>query len=201
MKTIGVTGSSGSGKTTVCKILNKRADVEIIDADSISREMQIPGNEYYEKIKERFGDKIILEDGNINREALAMIIYNDDEAREDLNSLTFKYVNMGIKNKIKALNDTNLGYAVIDASLLYESGLDKLCDYVIALISDKKLKIQRICQRDGISPDVAMMRLNIQQDDSFYEDKADILIKNKSDKDSNLEKELKRIFSKLDKMK
>jgi len=201
MKTIGVTGSSGSGKTTVCKILNKRADVEIIDADSISREMQIPGNEYYEKIKEKFGDKIILEDGNINREALAMIIYNDDEAREDLNSLTFKYVNMGIKNKIKALNDTNLGYAVIDASLLYESGLDKLCDYVIALISDKKLKIQRICQRDGISPDVAMMRLNIQQDDSFYEDKADILIKNKSDKDSNLEKELKRIFSKLDKMK
>ena len=194
MKTIGVTGSSGSGKTTVCKILNKRADVEIIDADSISREMQIPGNEYYEKIKERFGDKIILEDGNINREALAMIIYNDDEAREDLNSLTFKYVNMGIKNKIKALNDTNLGYAVIDASLLYESGLDKLCDYVIALISDKKLKIQRICQRDGITPDVAMI-------DSFYEDKADILIKNKSDKDSNLEKELKRIFSKLDKMK
>ena len=144
MKTIGVTGSSGSGKTMVCKILNKRADVEIIDADSISREIQVPGNEYYEKIRERFGDKIILEDGNINREALAMIIYTDDEAREDLNNLTFKYVNSEIKNKVKALSDTNIGYVVMDASLLYESGLDKLCDYVIALISDKKLKIQRI---------------------------------------------------------
>ena len=201
MKTIGVTGSSGSGKTMVCKILNKRADVEIIDADSISREIQVPGNEYYEKIRERFGDKIILEDGNINREALAMIIYTDDEAREDLNNLTFKYVNSEIKNKVKALSDTNIGYVVMDASLLYESGLDKICDYVIALISDKKLKIQRICQRDGISPDVAMMRLNIQQDDMFFEDRADILIKNKSDKDSDLEKEVKRIFSKLDKMK
>lgn len=187
MKVIGITGSSGSGKTTLSKILNEREDVKVIDADKVVRELSVPGSEYLNSIKNTFGNEIILEDGNLNRKALANKIYNDDESREKLNSLTFKYVVEEILTRIKNITDEKIKIAIIDAPLLLESGLDKCCDSIIVLIADKKLKIKRICQRDNIDEKTAESRLNIQQDDSFYIEKADHVIINKENCDLKLE--------------
>ena len=197
MNIIGITGSSGSGKTTLSKILNEREDVKVIDADKIVKEMSVPGTEYLNAIKDKFGTEVFFEDGNLNRKALASKIYSENSAREELNKLTFKYVvdEMLLRIKQITLNETNIKIVVIDAPLLLEAGLDKVCDYVVALVADKELKIRRICLRDNIDEKTAESRLNIQNDDIFYTQKADFVITNSKDCDlkTEIEKVLKEI--------
>lgn len=197
MKIIGITGSSGSGKTTLSKILNMRDDVKVIDADKIVKEMSVPGTEYLNAIKEKFGETILLEDGNLDRKALAHKIYNDNKSREDLNELTFKYVVDEMLARIKSitLNETEIKIVAIDAPLLFEAGLDKVCDYVVALVADKELKIKRICQRDNIDEKTAESRLNIQNEDLFYTEKADFVIINS--KDCNLQAEIDKVLKEI----
>ncbi len=194
MRIIGITGSSGAGKTTLSKMLNERDDVIVIDADKVVKQMSVPGTKYLDSIKATFGNEILLENGYLNRKELANKIYNDNEAREKLNALTFKYVVDEILQRIKNIKDEKIQNVVIDAPLLFESGLEKCCDSVIALIADKELKIKRICQRDNIDEKTAESRLNIQQDDSYYIEKADYVIVNKANYD--LKTEIDKIFGK-----
>jgi len=194
MKIIGITGSSGAGKTTLCAILNKRKNIKIIDADKVSRELVVPGNDYLKAIEEAFGKDILLEDGNLNRKKLANKIYNDETARNTLNKLTFKYVLEEINRRIKEINQDEIDYAIIDAPLLFEADLDQACDKVIVLVADEDLKIERICSRDNIDRETAKKRLKIQKDDEYYISKADYVIKNGRNYD--LEKEIDNILVK-----
>jgi dephospho-CoA kinase len=192
VKVIGITGSSGAGKTTLSKILNEREDVKVIDADKVVKEMSVPGAEYLKAIEETFGKEILLEDGNLNRKALAYKIYNNNSARENLNNLTFKYVVNEILERIKNVKDEKVKIIAIDAPLLFESGLDKYCDSVVALVADKELKIKRICQRDNIDEKTAESRLNIQHENEYYTHKADYVITNKAN--CNLKAEIEKIM-------
>ncbi len=194
MKIIGITGSSGSGKTTLCAILNKRKNIKIIDADKVSRELVVPGNEYLKAIEDAFGKDILLEDGNLNRKKLANKIYSDDTARKTLNALTFRYVLEEINKRIKEINQDEIEYAIIDAPLLFEANLDQACDKVIVLVADEDLKIERICSRDNIDKETAKKRLKIQKDDEYYISRADYVIKNGRNYD--LEKEIDNILVK-----
>lgn len=195
MKVIGITGSSGSGKTTLSKILNERDDVKVIDADKVVRELSVPGTEYLNAIKETFGQDVFLDDGNLNRKKLAKKIYNDNVARENLNKLTFNYVVKEIISRIISISSEEVKFAIIDAPLLFESNLDRCCDYVIALIADFDLKVRRICKRDNIDEETAKSRLNIQNKDSFYIEKSDFVIHNSEN--SDLKAEIEKIFEKI----
>lgn len=197
MTVIGITGNSGTGKSTLSKILNEYEEIKIIDADKIVKEMSIPGTEYSNAIKNTFGKEVFLEDGNLNREKLAQKIYNDNLSRQELNNLTFNYVVKEIVARIEKINSETIKYVVIDAPLLFESQLNKYCDYVIALISEFELKVSRICKRDNIDEETAKKRLSIQEEDSYYKEKSDFVIYNNND--CNLELEIKKILKKLEK--
>lgn len=194
MKIIGITGSSGAGKTTLSGILNKRENVEVIDADKVAKQMAVPGNEYLQEIEKTFGKSVLFEDGNLNRKALAGKIYNDDEARNLLNELTFKYVANEILERIKKINNSKIEIVIIDAPLLFEAKLEKSCDFVVSLIADEELKIKRICKRDNIDEITAKKRLKIQHDNDYYIKKSDYVIYNSED--CNLEKEIEKILKK-----
>ena len=174
-KVIGITGNSGSGKTTATKILKRLCDAEVIDADKVVRELSVPGTKYLDAIKEKFGESVFLEDDTLNRKALAEKIYNSKEDLEVLNGLTFKYVVEEIKFRIEESKNEII---VLDAPLLFESGLDENCTAVIGLTAPFELKVERIVKRDGISEETAYSRINIQAKDEFYIDKADIVIEN-----------------------
>ena len=75
-KIIGITGNSGSGKTTATEILRKLTNADIIDADKVVRELSVPGTEYLNAIKEKFSESVLFEDGSLNRKELANKIYN-----------------------------------------------------------------------------------------------------------------------------
>lgn len=182
---IGVTGNSGSGKSEISKILSNKINAKIIDADKVVKELYTPGHEYYNKILELFGNKVLEKNNKLNRNKIAEIIYNNESQREKLNNLTYKYVVDEIKKRVKKEKNINI---IIDAPLLFESKLDEICDITVAVLAEKSLKINRICTRDNIEQKIAISRLAIQKEDSYYQKKADYIVTNNGKKDEiNLE--------------
>lgn len=180
MKIIGVTGNSGSGKSFICEILlYKHNNAIIVDADKIAKEMSNIDTLYYKEIINVFGKNIVKENLEIDRKLLAKIIFNDDEKRQKLNSITFKYVVDEIKNEIKLNNDKSI--ILIDAPLLFESGLDKICDITIGVVSNEDIKIDRICKRDKLSIKQAKDRLKVQMNDEILKEKCDFILDNNGD--------------------
>ena len=145
---------------------------------------------YLKSIVEYFGNDIIDIKGELKRSKLADIIYNDNEKRNNLNKLTFNFVVKEIKKSINKLQDKEL--IVIDAPLLFESNLDQICDIVIGVIAKEEDKIQRICNRDNISKEIAKKRLNIQNNNEYIKEKADYIIYNLSSIEK-LEEEIEKI--------
>lgn len=178
MRIVGVTGSSGSGKSSVCKLIEEKYDAEIIDADKIARDLSQKGTMYYESIVEAFGSKIVS-NGNLDRKKLADIIYEDEEKRRLLNECTFGYIVREIKKQINKLNHKSI--ILIDAPLLFESELDTICDFVIAVVSTRENQIKRICERDNLDEEVAIKRLDTQKSNTFFEEAADYIIYNNGD--------------------
>lgn len=191
MKIIGVTGSSGAGKTTICEILKEKYKAYIIDADKVAKRLAKKGNEYLQDIVECFEKDIVDEQGELKRKELADIIYNDNEKRNTLNKLTFNHVVKEIKEQINNIENKEL--LVIDAPLLFESNLDKVCDIVVGVIAKEEDKIKRICVRDKISVETAKKRLNIQKDDNYIKEKSDYTIYNEGSIEK-LEEEIEKII-------
>jgi len=176
---IGVTGSSGAGKSTVCEILNKYYGAKTISADNIARALSKKGTNYLNEIVKEFGTEILLETGELDRKKLANIIYCNNEKRELLNKCTFKYIIEEVKKEIEASKEKIIA---IDAPLLFEAKLDEICDVTVAVIcEDRNIQIQRIIKRDKIDLQHALSRLNAQRENEFYISKSDyVLINNNS---------------------
>ena len=169
MNIIGITGSSGAGKSTVCDILQEEYQVKVINADKIAKELSKRGTSYLDEIIEKFGKDIVDENGELKRKKLAEIIYNNFEKRKLLNLCTFKY--------IKKENVT----IIIDAPLLFECGLDEFCNLVVGVISQKDIQIERIVARDNVDYESAEKRIDAQEGNSFFKEKCDFIIENNND--------------------
>lgn len=191
---IGVTGNSGSGKSEVSKILAKKINAIIINADEEVKKLSEPGNIYYEKIIKKFG-KNILDNKKINKNKLADLIYNNKKARKKINKLTNKYVVKEIIKKTKIEKNKN-NNVILDVPLLFESKLNKICNFTVAVIAKEEIKINRIINRDNTNENIAKARLNIQPNDEFYKKRASFIIEN----NENLEKiDLEEICTKIGK--
>ena len=163
---LGITGSSGAGKSTVCEILERKYNSQTINADKIAKQLSKKGTKYLQEIVQNFGNDILLENEELDRRKLADIIYSDSNKRAKLNNITFKYIKNEIKKQI-AKSDNNI--IVIDAPLLFEANLQEICDKTVAVISkDRDLQIQRIIKRDNIDKEHAVARLNAQHPNEFY---------------------------------
>ena len=173
---IGITGSSGAGKSTICEILERDYNVKIINADKIARRLSKKGTNYVVDIIKVFGKDIVDEEGELKRRKLAEIIYSNDEMRKKLNNCTFKYIKKEIEKQINKLSSDIV--AIIDAPLLFESGLNKVCDKIIGVISNRELQLDRIVARDNIDFEDAEKRLNSQQSNEFYIKNCDDIIEN-----------------------
>ena len=179
MNIIGITGSSGAGKSTICDILEKEYDVKIINADKIAKRLSKRGTSYIDEIVKKFGGDILDEEGELKRKKLAEIIYTNPQKRRELNSCTFKYIRKEIQREIA--EEKEVSAIIIDAPLLFECELDRLCNYVIGVISKRELQIERIVARDNIDYEHAEKRLSAQEDNYFYIQKCDEVIENNND--------------------
>ena len=197
MKVIGITGNTGSGKSTISKIIEKNYNGIIIDADRIAREMSENQSEYLKEIENQFGKEIIeysrqdkKQEKKLNRKKLADIVFCDKTAKERLDKITFKYVVKEIEKRLEdAKNEKRYSYIVLDVPLLFESKLNEECDYTIGVIAKKEEKIDRICKRDNISRQKALERLSSQPENEFYIKNCNFIIENLGNQTSDLTSE------------
>lgn len=212
---IGITGSSGAGKSTACEILEQKYHFKIINADKVAKELSKKGTPYLSEIITKFGNEILLENGELNRRKLADMIYQNEEKRKQLNECTLKYIRKEIEEKVKAIkkveelekadcsNSTSMEInknfkklIAIDAPLLFEAGLDKICDTTIAVVSaDRNKQIQRMMERDNIDKAHATARINAQHSNEFYISKCQYTITN-DEKKEDMEMQLEQILQK-----
>ena len=177
-KIIGVTGITGSGTSTVSAILAELGGF-VIYADKLSHEVILKGQPAYEKILCVFGEDILFTNGEINRKALGAKVFGNAEKLAVLESMIHPEV--ATKTHELLAQAQGFPFAVIDAPLLIESGMYKMCNSVWLVTASDDNRLARIMFRDGIDIETATCRLKSRAGDDSLRPYADVIIENNSD--------------------
>ena len=180
---IGLTGGIASGKSTVWKYLAEKG-FKVYDADKIAKD--ISGKKSVQKeIILTFGDKILDENGNIDRKKLKEIVFENKEKLKQLNAI----IHPKVIDFYKELKEKNTDEVIIfDVPLLFESGIDKFCDKILVVISDYEIQLNRIVERDKIDRELAEKIIKSQLSNEERIKKADVVIENNSSLEDLFEK-------------
>ncbi|MCI8497547.1 MAG: dephospho-CoA kinase [Clostridiales bacterium] len=174
---LGVTGPTGSGKSDVCALLCKSGFV-LIDTDRIAREVMEPPSPLLPLLAAEFGGDVLCVDGSLDRKALAAKAFSTREGADRLNRLTHPAIINEAEQRIEEFSQRGDARILVDAPLLYESGGDRLCDAVLAVVAKDETRLVRIMGRDGISKEEALARMGAQMTCAQYAEKADFVLWN-----------------------
>ena len=169
---IGVTGPSGAGKSTFSSFLKEKG-FYVLDADKIVHMLYEQNYELLCEIKKNF--PTVFHDEKLNRQKLSKIVFSNFDRLKKLTFIVEPFVLKFFKKELEKNGDKDV---VIDAVRLFESGLFKFCNKTVAVISDEKLRINRIIKRDNILKEMAKKRIYSQPDDIYYIKKANFIVKN-----------------------
>lgn len=182
---LGLTGGTGSGKSSLRPIFEEYGYV-YIDTDKLARKVTEPDSPYLSRIIRVFGEEDVCKDGILDRRALAKKAFSSKVSAAVLNLLTHPAI---IEMSMDIINTCGEeGKAVVDAPLLFEAGMDRICHKVLAITAPAEKRIERIIARDGISEEEAWLRIERQHDDEFYKANSDFVIVNDSGIDELIDK-------------
>lgn len=159
---IGITGGIASGKTIVSDYV-KKLGYPVVDADLLSREIMAPGSPVLEQVRHIFGETMIAGDGALNRKALAEKIFHDEQARQTLDGLTHPAIRALAEERFSQLERESTVFFVVP--LLFESGMDDLCDEIWLVHAEESLRRSRLSARDGIDEIYAQSKIDSQMRD------------------------------------
>lgn len=191
MEIIGITGQTGAGKSTVCRLLEARGFYHI-DADAVAKSLYYKGAPILSKLQDAFGSQILTADGELNRPALAAAAFRDRDSTARLNAIVHPAVTEKIRATIDEQRTKGVQCVLIDAIALFESGEAALCDRTVGVIAPEAVRLARITARDGLSEADALLRIRAQQDESFYVSHCDDVIRNYPP--YTLKSEIQRVF-------
>ena len=177
MTIIGITGPTGSGKTTALNVLVELGAV-LLDCDAVYHELTTSCVPMREELRERFGPEIFDEDGQLMRKTLGAVVFGDAQALIDLNEITHRYIRTEVERAISTARVEGRPAVAVDAIALLESGLGDLCDVTVAVTADDELRVGRIMARDGIGEEYARMRIEAQKPSAYFEEHCDLVLRN-----------------------
>ena len=190
MLVLGLTGKTGAGKSMVCSKL-KENGYYIIDADKVARDILEPGSVVIEKLTETFGDDIINFNGEIDRKLLAERAFASREETEKLNAITHPAIREKILDEIDDAKIEQYEVCIIDAAALLECDVRLDCRKIAVVFAPADIRLKRIIERDNLSVTQAKRRMDVQKEDEFYLQNADIIIIN--DGVSDFEEEFEKL--------
>ena len=170
---IGLTGGIGSGKTTVAKIF-ELLGVPVYYADDASKRLYATNKDLMEALKKHFGEDVYTNE-QLNRSKLAAIVFNDATKLDLLNSLVHP---LTIKDAEEWMQQQTTPYIIKEAALLFEAGSASGLDYIIGVSTPQPLRIKRVMERDGISREEVLSRMQRQMDEESKMLLCDFVIKN-----------------------
>lgn len=194
MLLVGLTGGIGSGKSTVARLLEKRGAV-VFDADLLAREAVEPGTPGHAAVIERFGADVLAPGGELDREALASIVFADPAARRDLEQIVHPEVRRLFAEGSEAYRDTDR-VVVFSAPLLVETGMHTAFEVLVVVSATVATQIERLMRQRGMSEPSIRVRIDAQ---APLEDKAaaaDFLVDNEGSLDE-LESQVEQLWNDL----
>ena len=178
MTLIGVTGGSGSGKTTVLGLLEKRGAL-VIDCDALYHELLRTDAELLKELDAAFPGTV--REGRLDRRALAALVFSDPAKLAELNRVAHRHIMAALRERLRDHAMAGGTLAAVDAIELISSGLAEGCDLTIAVTAPRETRLARIMARDGITRAEAEQRLNAQQEDAYFSDRCSAVLVNDGD--------------------
>jgi dephospho-CoA kinase len=178
MKTIGLTGGIGSGKSTVSQILAELGAF-VIDADKVGHEIYLPGKEAWHQLTIAFGRDILAPDETIDRKKLGALVFGSDDARKKLNGIVHPLMFQDIDRRIKAKRAEGFTKPiVVEAAILIEANWLPLADEVWLVVTNKTAVIDRVATQRGMAAKETEARIASQLSDSERRKYVQVVIEN-----------------------
>ncbi|OEU53238.1 MAG: dephospho-CoA kinase [Desulfuromonadales bacterium C00003096] len=174
---LGVTGGIASGKTTVAQAFQGLGAV-VVSADLLAREVVHPGGKTLQQIADQFGCQVLHQDGTLNRQLMAEMIFKDDQARRELNNITHPAIADLARTRLREAEQGGASLVIYDAPLLFEVGADRQVDKVLVVKVDAEVQLARLMARDGIDRRQALARVAAQMPQEEKIARADFVIDN-----------------------
>ena len=174
---IGITGGTGCGKTTLLTEIEKLGGL-VLDCDAIYHDLLTRDDTLLNAIESRFPG--VVEGGQLNRKKLGSIVFADEQALLDLNTITHG----AVKQEVLCQLESQPKLAAIDAIALFEGGLAELCDTTVAIVAPVEARVKRLMARDNIPEDYARSRIAAQHGESWFRERCDEILNNNGDLDS-----------------
>lgn len=168
---LGITGGTGCGKTTLLQLIQQRGGL-VLDCDEIYHQLLISDRALLEALHQRF--PLAFSGGSFDRKKLGSIVFADAQALSDLNAITHSAVRQEVERRLEDAPPL----AAIDAIGLFESGLNRLCDLTVAVTAPEEARVQRLMQRDSISPEYARSRIAAQPSARWFAERCDAVLEN-----------------------
>jgi len=178
VKTIGLTGGIGSGKSTVAGLL-EALGATVIHADTVGHEVYLPHTQGWQRVIEAFGPNILAPDGSIDRGRLGAIVFSDARARARLNAIVHPLIAAEIRRRVEAHRAAgSVEPIVVEAAVLIEAGWLSLVDEVWLVVADRRAVIDRLAKQRNLSPEEVGMRITAQLSDAERQRYAHVVIRN-----------------------
>ena len=174
---LGITGSIASGKSLVVRMFEE-SGAAIVSADQIARDIVTPDSEVLRLLVEHFGQVIIREDGSLDRDRLGRIVFDDGNARAELNRITHPAIAQLALERLRSLAQSGAPLVVYEAPLLFEAKAESRVDRVLVVTVDPETQLQRLMSRDSLSLAEAKQRINAQMTQEEKLARSDYVIDN-----------------------
>lgn len=177
MKVIGLTGGIASGKSTVTQLLREQ-QITVLDADAIAWQLAQPDEALWQAYTERYGDRVLLPDRQLNRQAVADIVFAQPEEKQWMDGMAHPIIRDEIKKQLSAAAQAGDRLIVLDVPLLYEAGWDDMVEQVWLVYVNREVQLQRLMARNGYNLHEAQLRINAQMPMEEKRKRAQIVIDN-----------------------
>ncbi len=158
---VGLTGGIASGKSEAAKYL-EGLGAHCIDADVISHQLTADGAPLLSEIRAEFGDGVFREDGTLDRAALAKLVFSSPDQRRRLDAITHPTIQSAMMDEVELSAQSGEKLVFLNVPLLFETGMDALCDETWLVSADPEIQKERLMRRDGLSLDDAEKRIGAQ---------------------------------------
>lgn len=177
---LGITGNSGTGKSTICNFF-LQSGYSVIDTDKLGHEALYKNTFVYTELVNKFGEKILDKNKNIDRKRLGTIVFNEKEDLDFLSRHSHKYIKIRINEELRIAEKENIKLVCIDGALLLDAKINEICTENWLITADYEIRLSRIMERDNLAKEIAEKRLKMQRDYLSVSYEFDLVIDNSLD--------------------